>query len=596
MERAREEQEPVSISSLLRALKGFKKELLIANCIALLAVLISTPVPLLMPLLVDEILLDKPAFLVGLIDGVLGSSSAPYVYVAVVLCAVLVMRFLFFILNFFQTKYFTIISKNITFALRQRVLKHLGQVSLGGYECFGPSRANALLVVDVETVDEFLGSTVSRLLISVLTVLGVGVVLLLIHWKLALFILLLNPFVVLLTTKIARSVSRLKKRQNKAFELFQEALSETLDLFVQVRASNQEKRFIANVEAKAKAIKDESIAFGYKSDAAARFSFLVFLSGFEIFRAASILVVAYSDLSVGLMLAIFGYLWVMMGPVQEILGVQYAFHNAKAALERINVLLQLPKEPSYVHRHNPFVKGETNGLSLRNVTFSYEAGKEILSDISLDIPKGKRVAIVGASGSGKSTLAQIMVGFYGIDTGSLLFDGIDAKEIGLDVIRENVFLILQNPQLFNGTIRTNITMGEAVPDQVVWEALKIAQLEHFVKEQKLGLDAPVGKDGIKLSGGQRQRLSIARMIVKNPNIVILDESTSALDVHTEKALFEALDGYLQGKTSVVIAHRLSTIKTADYIYLLDRGRILEEGTMGALLSREGTFARYFDHQ
>ena len=586
----------VTLSHLLKMLFSFKKELFLANAIAVLAVVISTPVPLLMPLLVDEVLLAQPGILVQSIDALLGETQPPYMYVFVALLLTLLMRFVFFVLNFFQTKYFTIISKTITFGLRQQVLKHLGGVALSSYEHFGSSRANALLVVDVETVDEFLGTTISRLLISVLTVLGVGVVLLLIHWQLALFILLLNPFVVVLTTKIARSVSVLKKRQNEAFELFQTALSQTLDLFSQVRASNQEKRFIGEVEAKAKTIKDESIAFGYKSDAAARFSFLVFLGGFEIFRAASILVVAYSDLSIGLMLGIFGYLWVMMGPVQEILGVQYAFHNAKAALERINTLLKLPQEPNFPHLKNPFVQHQTNGITLKDVTFSYEASKPILEHVSLEIPRGKRVAIVGASGSGKSTLAQIIVGFYPIDSGALLFDDVDVREIGLDVVRENVFLVLQNPQLFNGTIRMNITMGEEVSEAKLQEAVAIAQLEGFVHEQALGLDTLVGKDGIRLSGGQRQRLSIARMIVKNPNVVILDESTSALDVHTEKALFEGLDSYLKGKTTVIIAHRLSTIRMADYIYLLDKGRVLEEGDKHTLLSKEGTFARYFENQ
>jgi ATP-binding cassette subfamily C protein len=578
---------------LFQSLLAFKKELIIANAIAVLAVAISTPIPLLIPLLVDEVLLGKPGAMVGFVDMFFGANNPPYVYVGLVLALTIFLRFLFFALNFFQTKYFTIISKTITYEIRKTLLSHLSQVSLGAYEQFGSSRANALLVVDVETVDTFLSSTVSRFLISVLTILGVGVVLLLIHWQLALFILLLNPFVIVLTTKIARSVSKLKKRQNEAFELFQTALGETLDLFIQVRASNQEKRFVSGVEEKAKTIKNESIAFGYKSDAASRFSFLVFLSGFELFRAASILVVAYSDLTIGLMLGIFGYLWVMMGPVQEILGVQYAFHNAKVALARINTLLDLEKEPRYNHTKNPFANIATNAVTLENISFSYTKEQQILSNVSLIIPKGKRVAVVGASGSGKSTLAQIIVGFYPIETGVLAFDGVDVREIGLDVVRENVYLVLQNPQLFNGTILSNITLGVTIEESRVWEAIKIAQLESFVRDQPLGLEARVGRDGIKLSGGQRQRLSIARMIVKDPNVVILDESTSALDVHTEKALFEGLDAYLRTKTTIIIAHRLSTIKMADYVYLLEKGKVLEEGDRTYFLSREGAFADYF---
>ena len=560
-----------SLKSLLARLLDFKKELFIANIIAIFAAFVSVPVPLLMPLLVDEVLLDKPANMVSIIDWFLGSSQPAYVYILVVLILTLLLRTLFFALSFWQTKYFTIISKTITHQLREQILNHLESVSMKGYEQFGSAKANALLVVDVETVDAFLGASVSRLLISLLTLLGVGAVLLWIHWQLALFILFFNPFVIILTTKIARRIAKLKKTQNKSFETFQEALSETLDLYSQVRASNQEKPFLNRVKQCSGKIREDSISFGYKSDGASRFSFLVFLSGFEIFRAAAIFTVAYSDLSIGLMLAIFGYLWVMMTPVQEILGIQYALHNANAALERINTLFSLPKEPDYSHKKNPF-NGPVS-VRLENVWFEYESGQPVLQGVTLDLPKGKRVALVGASGSGKSTLAQIVVGFYPLASGRLLFDGVDVEEIGLDVVRENVFLVLQNPQLFHNTIRFNITLGKECDESLITESLRLAQLEHFVKSLPSGLDTIVGRNGVRLSGGQRQRLSLARMIVKNPSVVILDESTSALDMQTESLLFEGIEPFLRDKTTLIIAHRLSTIKKADYVFQLDKGEL-----------------------
>ncbi|NCD13146.1 MAG: ABC transporter ATP-binding protein, partial [Epsilonproteobacteria bacterium] len=330
-----------TFKTLFDEIKQYKKELILANVIAFLAVIIHTPVPLLMPILVDEVLLQKRDFFTTTIDTFLGSENPAYIYILIALFIVVLLRVLFFLLNYMQTKLFTIVSKNIAFKIRENVLKHLSRVSMNQFEFFGSGKVASLMVTDIETIDNFLGVFVSRLIISLLTIIGVGAVLLMIHWQLALFILILNPMVVLITTKMAKKVAKLKKEQNSAFELFQESLLEALDMFVQIRATNKERLFFDRVQESAKRIKESSIIFGYKSDGANRLSFLIFLSGFELFRAASIFVVAYSDLSIGLMLAIFGYLWVMMPPIQDILNIQYSYHNAQKALDRINEILSL---------------------------------------------------------------------------------------------------------------------------------------------------------------------------------------------------------------------------------------------------------------
>lgn len=583
-----------SFKTLFREVKKYKKELIYANILAILATVVGSLVPLLIPLLIDEVLLKKPGIATHTIDEILGGKSEPYVYVLCVLALGITLRVLFFVFEFFQTKIFATISKNITFKMRQDVIRCLSGVSLSGFEFFGSGKASSLVVVDIDTIDEFLGKIVSRFIISILQFICVTVILLLISWKLALFILLVNPFVVFLTSKIAKKVSKLKKEQNNAFSIFQDAFNETLELFVQIRTSNKERSFFKDMSEKLNDIREKSINFTYKSDGAHRFSFLVFMLGFETIRAAGVIAVAYSNLSIGMMMATFSYLWMMMNPLQDILQIQYAYHNAKMALERINEIFALPKEPVYPHHENPFKDTKTNAISLKNLSFSYDENSKILDNVSMEIPKGKKVAIIGASGSGKTSLAQILVGFYPFSDGELCYDGVSSKKIGLDVIRENVFLVLQNPQLFNSTLRDNIDFGENVSDAVIENAIKIAQLEKLLSELPNGLDTQIGKHGVKLSGGQRQRLSIARMIVKNPNIVILDESTSALDVHTEDILFEELTNYLQQKTTIIIAHRLSTIKNADYIYVLDKGVVLEEGTHEALLQKDGAFASYYN--
>jgi ATP-binding cassette subfamily C protein len=546
----------------------------------------------LIPLLVDEVLLERPSVVVHSIDSLLGEASEPYVYIVFILICVLILRFLFFLLNFYQTKLFTIVSKNITYKIREDLLKYISKVSLKEFEFLGIGSITSKLLIDVDTIDSFLSSAVSRFIISILTIIGVSVVLMLIHWQLALFILLLNPFVVVITTKIARKVSVLKREQNRTYELFSESLSETLELFMQIKSLNKERKFFGSVISSAATLKDKSIRFDYKSDGATRLSFLVFLSGFEIFRAASILVVAYSDLSIGLMLAIFGYLWVMMIPIQDILNIQYAYHNALASLKRINTIFALKVEPTCTGGFNPFDKNYTNSIEIKNLSFSYSVDKEILRSINIEIKKGQKIAIIGASGSGKTTLAHLLVGLYPLQKGDILFDGISVKKIGLSRVRENIFLVLQNPQLFNDTIAKNLTLGDLVEKEKLDFAIETAQLREYIDSLKDGLETRIGRDGVKLSGGQRQRLSIARMVIQNPNIVILDESTSALDVHTESRLFKALEEYLKDKTTIIIAHRLSTIRKADYIYVLEEGEVAEEGSSEELMRQEGLFYSY----
>lgn len=564
-----------SWKKIFNLLKKDKKYFVIAQILALFATAASVLIPLLMPLLVDEVLLDKPGWIVNSINSLLGEGSAFY-YTMIVLAIVIFLRFLYAFLNILQNRIFETISKNITFKIRKDLLLHLEKVSMAEYELSGSGLVASRLVTDIETVDKFLSISISRLIISVLSLIGISIVLLFIHWQLALFILFLNPMVVIFATKLSRYVAKLKKEENRAIEVFQKALVETLELFEQIRAVNKEGYFFEKIIQKAKDVKGRSISFSWKSDAASRISFLVFVSGFEIFRAAGILTVAYSNLSIGLMLAIFGYLWFMMTPIQEILNIQYSYKNASVALDRINELFSLKKEPNYPHIKNPF-RQKSVEIRLEKVSFGYEKNKKILKDISMIIPAAKKIAIVGASGSGKTTLSRILVGFYPIDSGDIYYNSISIKKIGLDVVRENVSLVLQTPMLFNDTLRFNITLGKRVDESKLLNAIKIAQLEEVIKYLPNGLDTYVGKGGIRLSGGERQRVAIARMIIQDPKVVILDESTSALDMDTESRVFDLLNGFLKDKTTIIIAHRVSTIKQADFIYVLDNGKIVKSG-------------------
>ncbi|NPA58737.1 MAG: ABC transporter ATP-binding protein, partial [Aquificae bacterium] len=258
-------------------IKKYRRELILGHIFAVLATLISIPTPLFLPLLVDEVLLNKPGIFVKTYNSLLGQGT-PFTYTLAALVIVLVMRFLFFVFNVLQARIFTRISKNITYKIREDLLNHLKKVSMAEFETVGSGAISSKLITDVNTVDEFIGKTVSRFIISVLTIVGVAVVLIMINWKLGLLIVFLNPVVIYFTTVVGRRIGKLKAIENRAIEKFQEKLTETLELFWQIRASNREENFIQAVLKTAKEVRDKSIAFGWKSDAAARLSMLIFLA------------------------------------------------------------------------------------------------------------------------------------------------------------------------------------------------------------------------------------------------------------------------------------------------------------------------------
>lgn len=589
--------QPYSWGEVISMVFRHKSELLKANIIAIFGALLSVPIPLLIPLLVDEVLLNRPGNAIAFMNRLFPETwQGPILYITAILVLTLLMRLASLVLGVWQTRQFTTISKNIIFGIRRGMLQRLARVSMSEYETLGSGTVASHLVTDLDAVDSFLGVATSKFLVAVLSIVGTAVVLLLMHWQLALFILFLNPLVIWVTTIFGRRVKELKKRENSAYQIFQESLAETLDAIQQIRASNRESHYIARIIGKADHIRHHSATFTWKSDAATRLSFTVFLFGFDIFRALSMLMVLFSDLSIGQMLAVFAYLWYMMGPVQEVLAIQYAYNGARAALDRINRLMEIDLEPVFPHQVNPFRGKTTVSLSLDRISFRYGDGPLVLNDITLDIRAGEKIALVGASGGGKTTLVQVILGLYPPESGDILFDGVPVTKIGMDVVRDNVATVLQHPALFNDSVRANLTLGREMDDQSLWQALEIAQLAETVSELDQGLDTLVGRNGIRLSGGQQQRLALARMVLSDPKVVILDEATSALDTTTESRLHDAMQRFLKGRTTLIIAHRLSAVKQADRALVFEDGRIVEEGSHEELIRNQGLYASLYGRQ
>ena len=283
-------------------------------------------------------------------------------------------------------------------------------------------------------------------------------------------------------------------------------------------------------------------------------------------------------------------------PVRAFIDQFANINQGVAAGERIFAVLDAKNEINDAPEAKAF-DGFKDKVEFRDVHFSYDESREIIHGVSFEVRKGETVALVGPSGGGKSTLSELMERFYDANSGDILFDGVSIRDYKQDSLRSVMSLVSQETVLFNDSIKSNIALGRPdATDEEIVEACKVANAHNFIMESPEGYDTNIGDRGAKLSGGQRQRLSIARAVLKNPEFLILDEATSALDTESEKLVQEALTTLLKGRTSVVIAHRLSTIMNADRIFVIDEGRVVEEGKHEELLAKGGVYAKLVELQ
>lgn len=583
----------ISWAQIRRLAVQHKRSLILANLLAVLATLCSVPIPLLLPLLVDEVLLGQGGEALEIMNYMLPSIWQQAVgYIGFMLVLTFVLRMGSLLFNVGQSKMFTHLSKDVVYQIRERLLARLQRISLSEYESLGSGTVATHMVTDLETLDKFIGETLSRFLVSLLTLIGTAGVLLWMNWQLALLILLLNPLVVFFTIKLGKRVKHLKKLENDSTAVFTQTLNETLDAIQEVRVGNHQGFFFQRLLERARQVRDRAITSQWKTDIAARASGLLFQYGIDIFRAVAMLTVLFSDLSIGQMLAVFSYLWFMIGPIEQLLNLQYAFYAADGAMVRINQLLERQDEVDYPARKDPFAGQKTVPISVDELYFAY-GQEQVLAGLSFDIAAGEKVAIVGASGGGKSTLVQLLLGLYSAQSGCIRYADATLQEVGLAGVREHTAVVLQAPALFNDTLRANLNMGRVTTDTACWQALEVAQLAATVRALPYGLDSIIGRAGVRLSGGQRQRLAIARMVLSDPKIVILDEATSALDSATELAVHQALNTFLAGRTTLIIAHRLSAVRQADRVLVLADGRVAESGTHQQLIAKDGLYAQLY---
>ena len=296
------------------------------------------------------------------------------------------------------------------------------------------------------------------------------------------------------------------------------------------------------------------------------------------------------QMSPGEITAFLLYLTLFYEPVSRLHQLNQMLQSGRAAAERVFEILDSEDEPGLAEgeKLKTPIKGKVEYI---NVKFNYGEGNETISDVNLNAAPGQTIALVGPTGAGKTTLINLLTRFYEYDSGEILIDNVNIKTVSKESLRSSIGYVTQESFLFNGTVRDNLLIAnrEASEDQI-WDALKIANAYDFVKKLHKGLDTEVGERGVKLSVGEKQRVSIARALLRNPPILLLDEATASVDTETERLIQQALERLMENRTSFVIAHRLSTVRGADYIYVLDSGRVVEEGTHEHLLSISGLYA------
>ena len=481
--------------------------------------------------------------------------------------------------------------------MRKFLYDHLQRLSLRFYEDKQTGQLMSRVINDTDLFEQMIAHAVPDVFVNVITLLGVSAVLVTLNWRLALLSMVPIPLVVIalrIFTKYVRPAFRVRQ-----FELgeLNAILNDNLQGIREIKAFNQEGDQLGRVglgvdrflNSNLRALRLMATVQPFIEFSSSLGTLIVIYFGGQL---AFQQVLPISDL-----VAFFLYLEMFYQPVRNLSNAWEAIQNAMAGADRVAELLQEQKEPLERKGALEFSERAEGALTLSHVNFQYEQGGKVLEDISLEIPAKSIVALVGPTGVGKSTMASLIPRFHDVITGSITLDGIDIRDLTLESLRSQISMVLQDVFLFHGTVKENILFGRPnASEEEVIDAAKIANAHEFIMQMPDTYNTLIGERGIKLSGGQKQRLSIARAVLKNAPILILDEATSAVDTETEVLIQQALERLMVGKTTLIIAHRLSTVRNADMIVVLEGMHVKEQGTHTELLAKDGLYRRLYTVQ
>ncbi|MFA5611483.1 MAG: ABC transporter ATP-binding protein [Anaerolineaceae bacterium] len=480
---------------------------------------------------------------------------------------------------------------------RRLVYEHIQKLSLRFYEDKQTGQLMSRIINDTDLFERMIAHALPDIIVNTITLIGVTVILLSMNVRLTLLTLIPIPLIIIAVigySKLVRPAFR--NRQHSVGEL-NAVLNDSLSGIREVKAFAREEDELLRV--------DNSIQLVLNKNLRALKLMAIFNPIFDFAAGIGQLLIIFfgarmaiaGTLSIANLVAFFLYLDSFYTPVRSLGNSMEAIQESLAGFERIAEILTVSPEIASPAEPHIFTEPIQGGIQFKDVNFHYVEGEEVLVDINLDIPAGGTVALVGPTGVGKTTLVSLIPRFYDVVSGAVSIDGVDVREIDLDQLHQSVSMVLQDVFLFHGTIRDNILFGrpDATEEEVI-QAAKIANAAEFIDHMPNGYDSLIGERGVKLSGGQKQRLSIARAVLKNSPILILDEATSSVDTETELLIQQALDRLIEGRTTIIIAHRLSTVRNADKIVALEGSRIVEEGTHAELLAEKGLYYKLYTAQ
>ena len=474
--------------------------------------------------------------------------------------------------------------------VRNEVYRHLQCMSLRFYEDKQTGQLMSRTVNDSTLIEQLVAHAIPDVLINILMLIGVSAVLFSMSWQLALLSMLPIPFIVLAMRGFAKFVRPAFRRRQVELGELNATLNDNITGIREIQAFTREDdeaervwdRIVRHRDSLLHALKLMAVFHPSVEFAASLGTIVLIYFGGKLVLGGTL---PLADL-----VAYFLYLELLYQPVRALSGVWENIQQAAAGADRIAELLD--QDPDVAERADSIsLPSRSQGaLRFENVSFRYAEGDEVLRNIDLEVEPGSVVALVGPTGVGKTTLSMLIPRFYDVTEGAIRLDGHDIRDLSLESLRSQISIVLQEVFLFHGTVRENILFGRSgASDREIIEASTIANAHQFIEQLPNGYETLIGERGVKLSGGQRQRLAIARAILRDAPILILDEATSSVDTETELLIQQALERLMVGRTTLVIAHRLSTIRNADEIVVLQGGKVLERGTHDQLIAQDGLY-------
>ena len=486
------------------------------------------------------------------------------------------------------------ISQDVEHSLRTDTFDNVLGLDLQYFENKSSGRLMAVLNDDVNQLEKFLDTGANKLLQTMTTVIVIGGTFLYISPLIAIFAFIPIPVIIFGSFKFTKTIASRYTRIRNGIETLNANLSNSLSGILTVKSFNREKREFERILTSSDEVKSANYHAIKLSAAFIPIIRIAILFGFT----ATLLIGGFMALDGEINVAMYSVLLFitqrLLWPLTELGDTFDTYQRAMASFKRINALKDTQPE---IKDGTVESMGINNSIVLEKVNFSYVENFPVLNNVSLEIEKGSTTAIVGSTGSGKSTLIKLLLRLYDVESGKIIFDEENIQDLNIHSLRKNIGLVSQDIFLFEGTVFENIAYGNLdATENEIWNAAKLSESDEFINLLPNKKDTIVGERGQKLSGGQRQRISIARAILKNPEILILDEATSAVDNETEAAIQRSLDTLKEGRTVIAIAHRLSTIRNADVIYVLEKGEIVESGSHDELVKLKKVYANLWDVQ